>query len=747
LLCVLFASLWLTPAQAEIIPVDPGQPPVTQLSQAEAQKVAAIQNVAGYAFLSPISPDDQVLLAAVGNKIGFFNIQDGSLTPVNFTDPELLSGFTAPVWANNQTLVYIAVSKNVPVVVAIDRSGTVKTSPVRLPGFPIAFSPNASRLLVVIQTGPLQGQLSGDAGLPAELQNPFTQVIKRSFGDGPDGLDKLKPQNLSFAPNPLTVAVIDVNAGTLTNLYDIPENSGFSSVAWSPDSSKVAIVRNTVYLTGSQATRGLLRVSDVSTRDALGLFPPDQNPFLIGNVVDVVDFSNGAKASPALYKGNSGTLDLFAGAAWSPDNKLLTVMARPSRLAGRPNPVYLIPESSYLRFYGADGQLLGNYDNNDINLAAGYIFPDFVGPDEVLLFGARTSNLVVYYYNRATGEFRQLPVNPGTIFNAISTSSQTRQTVFLYSSFTQAPELYRINWDGSGLTPLTSLNAEATKNFAVRADPVSFTLASGEQRDGYLLQPAGASFPPQNVPLIFWQEGGPTGPMINFWAGSVENPYNLLTNFGFAILFVPLEGRFGFGPARLNALADNRNFGQIDIGHGAEIVQQAVSRGWTSPGKIGITGCSYGGYFTSQSITSYPNLYNAANTQCTLLDLFHEFQFGYTDYISYLMGRTPLSDPDEYSKDSPVFNATKIKAPTLIFAGINDFLPQHISVNFHDQLQSQGLPVNMLRFNREGHGLRIPQNQLIAAQAQISWFRQYIGGGNPAPADVPQQAQTTSFKR
>ena len=198
-----------------------------------------------------------------------------------------------------------------------------------------------------------------------------------------------------------------------------------------------------------------------------------------------------------------------------------------------------------------------------------------------------------------------------------------------------------------------------------------------------------------------WQEGGPSSPFLNQWATNVENPFDLLPNFGLAILFVPLEGRDGFRPvARYNALADNKNFGQIDIDEGAEIMQQAISRGYTSPGKTGITGCSYGGYFTSQSITRHPDLYAAANTQCTLLDLFNEWSFGYSPYVSYLMGRTPLSDPQEYTNDSPLYNSSKVKTPTLIFDGTRDFLPYQLSVNFHDQIQANNVAVNMLLFKQ-----------------------------------------------
>ena len=160
----------------------------------------------------------------------------------------------------------------------------------------------------------------------------------------------------------------------------------------------------------------------------------------------------------------------------------------------------------------------------------------------------------------------------------------------------------------------------------------------------------------------------------------------------------------------------------------AQAVEQMIKRGYTSHGKVGITGCSYGGYFTTQSIARYPNLYAAANTQCTLLDLFTEWQIGFTPILSYLEGRPPTTDPDEYKRDSPIYNATQIRTPLLIFDGTFDFLPVTISGNLHDQVAANKTTVKFLKFRGEGHGLHAKNSQTTAAQAQIAWFRQYLAG-------------------
>jgi dipeptidyl aminopeptidase/acylaminoacyl peptidase len=215
--------------------------------------------------------------------------------------------------------------------------------------------------------------------------------------------------------------------------------------------------------------------------------------------------------------------------------------------------------------------------------------------------------------------------------------------------------------------------------------------------------------------------------MTNRWGANVENPYNLLPNFGVAVLVLPLPGREGFGPHFYNDLANGRNFGQIDIDEGAQAVEQLIRMGYTSREQVGITGCSYGGYFTSQSITQYPTLYAAANTQCSLLDLVTEWQTGYTPVVSYLEGQPPTVDPAEYTKDSPFFQAAQVQTPLLMFHGTRDFLPIQTAANFHDQVEANGVPVVLLAFQDEGHGLASPISQFTAGQAQVAWFQEFLG--------------------
>jgi dipeptidyl aminopeptidase/acylaminoacyl peptidase len=246
-----------------------------------------------------------------------------------------------------------------------------------------------------------------------------------------------------------------------------------------------------------------------------------------------------------------------------------------------------------------------------------------------------------------------------------------------------------------------------------------------------LIQPADAPFPPRDVRIVVWQEGGPGIPMTNDWAANVENPYALLPNLGVAVLVVPLSGRYGLGPRVYSALYDGANFGQIDIDEQAQIVRQMIARRWTSKGKVGITGCSYGGYFTLQSLIRHPDLYAAANAQCAILDNVVEWSRGFSHLLPYIEGVPPWAADAEYRRDSPIYNADKITTPLLTFHGTNDFLPITQNENMHLQLVNRNLPAKMLKFVGTGHGLvrngEIEQAyELYAAQEQILWFRKYL---------------------
>jgi dipeptidyl aminopeptidase/acylaminoacyl peptidase len=549
-----------------------------------------------------------------------------------------------------------------------------------------------------------------------EETSPFALQARLGLGR-PSGFGEEEEPTLRAAADPITLLLVEVPSGQATPIALLPPGSGLQSLAWSGDGRQLAMSRFIV--PEDQLVSPLKSLANLETQGSL---PPERNPFLQSNVVDLYTVG-GEMRSGVLRATEIGAL--YTQLAWSPDGGvLMSRVDHPTRLTGRAYPTFLIAERASYRAYAADGRGLGEVAHPSLEAPVGSL--TVLNADEAIVNTAVGSDGAVLRLNRATGQVVRTPLPAGLSTN-LRILASTQQVAMLHTSFTRMPELYRVNLDGSGLTPLTALNAERAALNQIRVDSVSFTLANGQTRAGYLLQPAAAAFPPQNVPIVVWQEGGPMSTVLNTYAANVENPYNLLPNFGVALLFLPMEGRIGYGVERFRALYNGDNFGKIDIDGQAEVVQQMISQGWTAPGKVGLTGCSYGGYFTMQSIARHPTLYAAANPQCSLLDLANEWQFGdRSPLISFVMGGPPTTRIEAFDRASPVYGLGQTRSSTLIFHGTQDFLPIIIAATAHDQLQNNGVAVNMIAFANEGHGLSQPNSELMASQWQVQWFRQYL---------------------
>jgi len=114
-------TLWATPVAAEVITIDPLQPPSPLLSAAEMAKLTALQNTQEIFLFSAVSPDDSTIVmgsVAIGGATSepappqavFLNLADGTTEPI---DPlfVMLSPQSTVVWRNAQTALYLARSE------------------------------------------------------------------------------------------------------------------------------------------------------------------------------------------------------------------------------------------------------------------------------------------------------------------------------------------------------------------------------------------------------------------------------------------------------------------------------------------------------------------------------------------------------------------------------------------------------------------------------------------------------------
>ncbi|ASC73101.1 Dipeptidyl-peptidase 5 [Halomicronema hongdechloris C2206] len=679
------------PVAAEIITIG-NQNHLPQLSEAEQAKLDTLLSTRLPMILSTISPDGSTLVLATVNRVSqedwqvwFLDVASGELQQSLALDNEVFSPVLPIQWLDNTVLRFVQESLFGPWdIVTLNRQTEIVSHTAIYPSLPE------------------EGEVLG-------VSPDFSKFVIRVFEGDEDVV------YLVFLPSLDRLEVAR-----------FPDGMEIEPPAWSETGDRVALVMSSV------EERRLYDRTPVSPnlanpviQDALGRTPPEDNVFLQRSTLKVYDFT---QAEPLQFEGHAeDSGDLFGQTAISPDGqRLLVKRYKPARVSGRQHPSYLFPQQSYYQVYTLQGDLLQTLDSPILQgpLENG---GDFVDADTAIFFATVGTNRHLYVYDLATQQMRSLPLPAGVVdYDAWEVTPDGETVIYAFSSVNQPPEVFKIALDGqSPPQQLTDLNAEIAKINQVQVNPVQFDTRNGP-REGILVQPQGAAFPPQAAPLVFWQQGGPGISMVNEFAVEVEMPLNLLPNFGLSVLLTPLAGREGLGPEAYRLHADGSNFGQVDILEGVDILNQVVRRGWSSFSQLGLTGCSYGGYYTSQMIARFPRLVAAANPQCSLLDAFTEWQLGYSSLLSYLVGQTPMEDPQRYAYLSPLYNAAAIRTPTLVFHGSEDFLQVDMARNFHDIIADNEVPVMMYEFQGVGHSLLSVDNQHLAAQLQIDFFRRYL---------------------
>ncbi len=89
---------------------------------------------------------------------------------------------------------------------------------------------------------------------------------------------------------------------------------------------------------------------------------------------------------------------------------------------------------------------------------------------------------------------------------------------------------------------------------------------------------------------------------------------------------------------------------------------------------------------------------------------------------------TPYDHFDHYAARSPLKHATNIKTPTLILHGEND-ARVHVTQGqeYYRALKTQGVPVQFVRYPREGHGIGERAHQIDIMRRIIDWLGRYLG--------------------
>lgn len=408
--------------------------------------------------------------------------------------------------------------------------------------------------------------------------------------------------------------------------------------------------------------------------------------------------------------------------SWSPDGKTIAYLAGVRPLTTQESSaedvhVWAIPAAG-----GAGRELTAPLDRRATRVAW--------SPDaSAIYFTVQDRGSTVLYRADPDGRNQSLIVGaPGNVTD-FSPGRDGRLALALHT--VRSPAEVFIASPGQPLRQLTSLNAALLAERDV-VEPEAFEFASfdGTRVQGFLTPPlnreAGRTYP-----LIVAIHGGPHGQQ----GPAFVHKSQVYAGAGYAVLMVNYRGSSGYGQAFADGTINDQNGAEFkDVMAGLEHVLRTTL--YLDGDRVGVEGGSYGGQLTNWAITQSTRFKSAIPSAGISNLVSHGYLIWAQDYTQAEWGgRHPWQDDvaARMWERSPLAHVAKARTPTLFIHGeLDEDVPIREAEQMYVALKQVGVETVLVRYPREGHGLREPAHVVDALERSLAWHARFLG--SPATA-------------
>ena len=299
----------------------------------------------------------------------------------------------------------------------------------------------------------------------------------------------------------------------------------------------------------------------------------------------------------------------------------------------------------------------------------------------------------------------------------IALSADGKLAAAVQETFVSPPRI--VSGAPTAMKPITHDNDALVANFGVR----SITWKSeGLDVQGWLLSPAGVQ-PGKTYPMAVNIHGGPSSAaQPRFMAdGSLRS----LLDHGYYVFLPNPRGSHGQGQAFVRANVQDFGGGDLrDILAGIDAVEKAAP---VDDHRLAVMGGSYGGFMTMWTVT-HSHRFKAAAAGAGIANWISYYgQNGIDQWMVPFFGGTAYDNPAVYDRLSPIRTIKDATTPTFIYVGERDVeCPPAQSLEFWHGLKAVGVPTQLIIYEGEGHGLRLPADKQDVDQRIVGWFDKYL---------------------
>lgn len=523
------------------------------------------------------------------------------------------------------------------------------------------------------------------------------------------------------------VFVLPMDGGDAQRITDAPED--VVSFSWSPDGKTIAYIAADV-----PANEKAIKAHD----DA---FKVTENNFLVRAALTpshlwVVPSTGGSakRLTRGRFSLDTDQQDEGPEPAWSPDGGTIafsrfpdpywalsyrSVIDRVAATGGTPSTLVDLEGATTLSYAPAgDAFAFTRPRNGDENngsavyvtsggrtfdatkaLARNIDFYAWLPDGRNLLLVGQDGTHGVMWEQPTDGAARKLDLDGAEIVDRPSVSSNG-VIAFVGDTASHADELYVMASTGASPRRLTDLNGFLDSLSLGRAATVDWRGPNGFREDGVL------TYPPDEerggkLPLVLMIHGGPEGASTVRFSPLAQ----LLAAAGFLVFEPNYRGSTNLGDAYQHAIYRDTGEGPgEDVMAGLAAVEKLGS---VDPGRIGVSGWSYGGYMTDWLSSRYPRVWKAAVSGAALNDWVMDYTIAYYQQGDlYFFGGSPWTARYQqiWRAQSPIAHAASVKAPTLIMGDVGDpNVPLVNSYEWYHALRDNGVPVEFYAYPADTH--------------------------------------------